>query len=418
MRALSDRSKSPAPAFVGLQHAVLALAIAGGSIPFLSPSAAAAELRPDAPETYMVQPGDTLWSIAGRFLQDPWNWREVWSSNADVANPNRIYPGDVLRLSRAGGAPRIGVDGGGESVTHRGGMRVVRLSPRVRASALKEPVPTIPISSIAPFLTQPYVADSDDVNRAPYVVGFPDEHIVAGLGDSFYVRRIDSNANRIYQVLRPGEVLRDPRSNEILGYEAVFVANAALERTGDPAKLQVVRSEREISIGDRVIPAAAEEPLANFYPRPAPAGLRGQILSVLNGVTQVGQFDVVAINLGTRDRLESGHVFEVYQGGTKERDQVRQGMFNHDWREQTPLDTSFWYGDDWVIRRWRANEPDADTPFPPTVDIRKERSTFIKPFERSGILMVFRTFERVSFGLILDATRPMHIEDRIAPPPS
>ena len=366
----------------------------------------------------MVQPGDTLWSIAGRFLQDPWNWREVWHANSDVANPNRIYPGDVLRVSTAGGAPRIDVDGGGESVSHRGGMRVVRLSPRVRATSLKDAVPTIPIASIAPFLTQPYVADSDDIKRAPYVVGFPDEHIVAGVGDSIYVRRIDSNANRMYQVLRPGKALRDPKSNEILGYEALFVANAALERTGDPAKLQVVLSEREISIGDRVIPAAAEEPLVNFYPRPAPAGLRGQILSVLNGVTQVGQFDVVVINLGTRDRLESGHVFEVYQGGTKERDQVRQGMFNHDWREQSPLDASFWYGDDWTIRRWRANEPDADTPFPPTVDVRKERSTFIKPFERSGILMVFRTFERVSFGLILDATRPMHIDDRIAPPPS
>jgi hypothetical protein len=111
-------------------------------------------------------------------------------------------------------------------------------------------------------------------------------------------------------------------------------------------------------------------------------------------------------------------VFEVYQGGTKERDQVRQGMFNHDWREETPLDTSFWYGDNWTIRRWRADAPDADSPVPPTVDVRRERSTFIKPFERSGILMVFSTFERVSFGLILDATRPMHIEDRIAPPPS
>ncbi len=419
MRALPDCSKSSAPALRAAYRFVLAWLLAGGALLFLPQSATAAELRPDAPDTYVVQPGDTLWSIAGRFLQDPWNWREVWNANSDVANPNRIYPGDVLRLTKTGGAPRIGLDsGGGESVSHRGGMRVVRLSPRVRASSLKEAVPTIPIASIAPFLTQPYVADSDDIKRAPYVVGFPDEHIVAGLGDSFYVRRIDSTADRAFQVLRPGEALRDPRSNEILGYEAVFVANAALERTGDPAKLQVVRSEREISIGDRVIPAAKEEPLANFYPRPAPAGLRGQILSVLNGVTQVGQLDVVTINLGTRDRLERGHVFEVYQGGTIERDQVRQGMFNHNWREQTPLDASFWYGDDWTIRRWRADAPDANSPVPPTVDVRRERSTFVKPFERSGILMVFRTFERVSFALILDAVRPMHIDDRIAPPPS
>jgi hypothetical protein len=439
MRVLSDPSatavSTPGAAPRAAPHGAFALLMAGALALFAPLGPQAAQVRPDAPQTYVVQPGDTLWSIAGRFLQDPWSWREVWHANSsDVSNPDRIYPGDVLRMSMVGGKPSIGVDrgdgdGGGdgagfgadgdrETVSYRGGMRVVRLSPRVRASSLKEAVPTIPIASIAPFLTQPYVAESDDIVRAPYVVGFPDEHIVAGIGDSIYVRRIDDTVNQRFQVLRPGKILRDPRSNDILGYEALFVANVALERTGDPAKLQVVRSEREISIGDRVIPAAQEEPLVNFFPRPAPAGLRGQILSVLNGVTQVGRFDVVVINLGTRERLEPGQVFEVFQGGTSERDQVRQGMFNHNWREQTPLDTGFWYGDDWKIRRWRANEPDADTPFPPTVDVRKERSTFIKPFERSGILMVFRTFKRVSFAIVLDATRPMHVDDRIAPPPS
>jgi LysM repeat protein len=378
------------------------------------------QLRSDAPESYVVQPGDTLWSIAGRFLEDPWSWQEVWRSNSGLSNPDKIYPGDVLRLRMVGGKPSIGVDraGGEEQVGQRGGIRVVKLTPRVRVDSLKEAVPTIPIASIAPFLTQPYVADSDAIRKAPYVVGFPDEHIVAGLGDSIYVRRIDSVAERRFQVLRPGRILRDPQSNDILGYEALFVANAILQRPGDPATLQVTLSEREVSIGDRVIPAAAEEPLSNFYPRPAPAGLRGSILSVLNGVTQVGQFDVVAVDLGTRDRLEPGHVFEIFQGGGQERDQVRQGMFDYDWREETPLSAQFWYGDDWKIRRWRANQPDADTPLPPTVDVRRERSTFIQPFERSGILMIFRTFERVSFGIVLDANRPMHVDDRLAPPPS
>jgi LysM repeat protein len=417
MRAMTDRSPNPpqAPRAFAAAFAV-ALCVGTAALLPISP-ALAARLKSDAPQTYTVQPGDTLWSIAGRFLEDPWNWREVWKANSDLRNPDRIYPGDVLRLSTAGGKPSIGVDRGDGSVGS-GGMRVVKLTPRVRTSSLKEAIPTIPISSIAPFLTQPYVADSDAIRRANYVVGFPDEHNMAGVGDRVYVRRIDSPTVTSFQILRPSKPLQDPRTNETLGFEALFVANVELERTGDPATLKVVRSEREIAIGDRVIPAAAEEPLANFYPHPGPAGTRGQILSVLDGVTQVGQFDVVVVNLGTKNRVEPGQVFEIFQGGEKERDLVRQGLFDHDWRDETPLSTGFWYGSDQEIRRWRANEPDPNTPFPPTVDVRPMRGTYIAPFERSGVLMIFRSFERVSFGLVLEATRPMHIEDRLQPPPS
>jgi hypothetical protein len=295
---------------------------------------------------------------------------------------------------------------------------VVKLTPRVRTSSLKEAVPTIPIAYIGPFLTQPYVADSNQISRAPYVVGFPEERIVAGPGDAVYVRRIDRPDQTQFQILRPADALHDPKTNEILGYEAIFVANAALERVGDPATVRVQRVEREISIGDRVIPAALEEPLTNFFPRPAPAGLRGEVMRVLNGVSQVGQFDIVIISLGSREGLEPGHVFAVYQGGNQVTDQVRSGLFNWDWREQTPLSGSFWFGDDWKTYRWRHDPPDASSPMPPTTDMRRERTTYIHPFERSGILMVFRTFKRVSFGIILDATRAMHIHDQIAPPPT
>ncbi len=401
-------------AAVGLCLWAILAALPGGA-----PALHAAELLPGAPDTYTVRPADTLWGIAARFLRDPWRWREVWQANADVANPNLIYPGDVLRVTRVNGRVRIGVDRGGETVVgHRGGMRVVKLSPRVRVSPLKAAIPTIPISAIGPFLSQPYVAESNQINSAPYVVGFPEEHIIAGRGDAVYVRRIDSAERDHFQILRPGEALRDPKTNETLGFLATFVASVALERTGDPAKLRVLRSEREVSIGDRVIPASLDEPLSNFFPRPAPAGLRAQILAVLNGVTQVGQNDLVIINAGTRERVEPGHVFEVYQGGIKQTDQVRQGGFNWDWKEETPLSTRFWYGDNQKIRAWRHDEPDANTPLPPTVDVRPLRPTFIQPFERSGLLMVFRTFERLSFAIILEANRAMHIRDRIAPPPA
>lgn len=380
----------------------------------------AAELRPGAPESYTVRPSDTLWSIAGRFLREPWRWREVWQANTDVSNPNLIYPGDVLRLTMVDGQPRIRADRGGETVLgYRGGMRVVKLAPQVRAISLKEAIPTIPISYIGAFLTQPYVANSDQIKRAPYVVGFPDEHIVGGVGDAAYVRRIDTAKPDRFQVLRPGEALRDPKTNESLGFLATFVASVALERTGDPAKVRVLRMEREVAIGDRVIPASMDEPLKNFFPRPAPRGLRAEILAVLNGVTQVGQYDVVVINLGTRERLEPGQVFEVFQGGSKETDQVLQnGASAWNWKQESPLSTEFWYGANQEIRGWRHAAPDSDAPVPPTVDVRPRRSTYIQPFERSGLLMVFRAFERVSFAIILEANRPMHIHDWIAPPPA
>ena len=403
MRAPCSSSPTLPPLFLPLLL-LAALVLAAG--------AQAATLRADAPDTYVVQPLDTLWSIAGRFLEDPWRWREVWRGN-DLGNPNLIYPGDVLRLSMRDGQPSIGLDAGGErGSASRGGTRVVKLSPKVRASALKEPVPTIPIASIAPFLTLPYVADTDQVRRAPYVVGFPDERIVAGVGDSVYVRRIDDTGDQRFQILRPGDSLEDPETNETLGHLAVFVASAELQRPGDPAKLRILRSEREVSIGDRVIPAALNEPLTNFFPRPGRGGMRGRILAVLNGVSQIGQFDVVVVNKGTKDGVARGDVFEVYQGGGKARDQVLAGISDFNWRDESPLSTAFWYGPNAKIFRWRSD------PFPPAVDVRYPRASYVEPYERSGALMVFRTFDRVSFGLVLEATRPMRVEDRIAAPRS
>ncbi|MBK1722791.1 LysM peptidoglycan-binding domain-containing protein [Thiocystis violacea] len=380
------------------------------------PSAFSAQLAADAPQTYVVRSGDTLWSIAGRFLRDPWAWSEVYDANPGLGDPNLIYPGDVLELTMVDGQPRIRRSGGGGAA--QGGPRVVKLSPQVRSSPLTQAVPTISISAIGPFLTRPYVADADDIKRADYVVGFPDEHLVAGVNDSIYVRKIRSAAQTNFYVLRPGDELRDPDSNELLGYEAVFVADAALERVGDPAKLKIVRMERAVSIGDRVIPSEEDRPLANFFPKPAPSGTRARIISVLNGVSQIGRYDVVVINHGSRDRLGVGDVFEVYIGGERVPDDVKRGIASADWLMESPFSSEFWLGRDYERKGWRRDEPDPDSSFPIHADWRRNQGEYVKPFERSGIVMVFRTFDRVSFGIVLHANRALHVGDWLAPPPS
>ncbi|MEA3274580.1 MAG: LysM peptidoglycan-binding domain-containing protein [Pseudomonadota bacterium] len=373
---------------------------------FASGAVAQVELKPSHPETYTVRRGDTLWDIAGRFLREPWRWPEIWESNREIANPDLIYPGDVLHVTYRDGRPRVGV---------RRGMRTVRLSPRVRVTPLVEPIPTIPIGAIRPFLSRSYVLNKAQIEKAPYVAAFPDEHIVAGMSDAAYVRSIDGSAGERFDIVRPGDPYRDPDTGDILGYKALFVADAVLERSGDPAKVAITNMALETGIGDRVISAAEDEPLENFFPRPAPRGLQGRIISVLNGVSQIGQFNVVVLNVGSGAGLKPGHVFEVYNGGERVRDTVKSASADWNWKNQKFWSQETWYGD-YRVQGWLVDEPDPNTPFPPHVEVRKQSSDFVLPYERAGALMVFRAFDRVSFALVMRAERPIHVLDAVRPP--
>jgi len=374
-----------------------------------TPGAALAEeiaLNPDHPQSYVVQPGDSLWDIAGRFLRNPWDWQRVWKANPKVANPNLIYPGDTLRLTYSGGQPRVQVEGG---------KRVVKLSPRVRVEALEAPVPTIPIGVIKPFLSQPYVAQTDDIKRAPYVVGFPDEHITAGVGDAVYARGIQDPSISVFQIVRPGRPYEDPDTGEILGYEAAFVADARVDRGGDPAKLTLTRSAVEVLVDDRLVPSAQQEVLSSFYPTPAPPGMRGRIIGVLGGVSQIGQYNIVVLNRGARDGIQEGHVLEGYVGGDERRDRVRAGADNWDWRSESPLTQEFWYGE-FRQKGWLEDKPSPDAPLPLHADVRPPNATYLAPFEPAGTMMVFRVFDRVSYALVMRATRAMRVHDTVTAP--
>lgn len=312
------------------------------------------------PDRYTVQKGDTLWDIAELFLRDPWRWSDIWYVNPQVQNPHLIYPGDVLELTYVDGKPQL-------RVVQRG---VVKLSPQIRSTPWDGTIPTVPIDAIAPFLSRPYVVGEGELEAAPYVVDFADEHILGGAGMRAYVRSIDASEPQKFDLVRPGGPYKDAETGEILGYEAQFVGSGLLKRTGDPATVFITDTESEVIVGDRLLPVTDDKTLQDFYPRPPASEVRGAIIDVLNGVSQIGQFNVVVLDRGARDGLEPGTVLRVDQRGETIRDVV-------------------------------AEDP---------------RTRVTLPDESAGLIMVFRTFERVSFALVMEAERPMHVLDKVRNP--
>ncbi|HKK14209.1 MAG TPA: LysM peptidoglycan-binding domain-containing protein [Gammaproteobacteria bacterium] len=318
-------------------------------------------LNPNHPDRYVVVKGDTLWDIAGRFLKDPWHWPEVWYVNPQIKNPHLIYPGDVITLSYVNGKPRLAV---------QRGRPTVKLSPHARPEPLTRAIPTIPIDAIQQFLTQPLVTDKNELKNAPYVVEIAQEHVIGGPGDQMYVRGLKSSGHTRYSVYRPGKPLVDPDTNEVLGYQAIFVGDATLKRFGDPSTLVLTKADREALVGDRVRPVSQEQIKANFMPHAPKQHVDGRIISVLGGVSQIGQYQVVVLNRGRREGLNPGTVLAIYQTGRVIRDTVSD----------------------------------------------KHGDTVKLPDERAGELMVFRSFDRVSYGLVMRATRALHVEDRVRNP--
>ncbi len=320
-------------------------------------------LNPAHPDRYVVVKGDTLWDIAGRFLRDPWRWPEVWHVNPQIENPHLIYPGDTIILTYVDGRPRLRLQRGP-------GSGVVKLSPRVRSTPLDTAIPVIPMDAIRPFLTRPYVLGQKDLDKAPYVVSFADEHIVAATDNRIYVRAIGTAEHNKYDVVRPGKPYRDADTDEILGYEALLIGSARLERTGDPATLYLLQTDLETQVGDRLLPVVQDTPQRNFAPKAPASDIRGNIIGVLNGVTQIGQHNVVVLDRGAEDGLQVGDVLAIDRRGETIPDPVTPDRF-----DEVTL-----------------------------------------PDEKAGTLMVFRTFPRVSFGLVMSATMAIHVLDRVHNP--
>lgn len=325
------------------------------------------ELAPRAPERYVVKKGDTLWDISTMFLKDPWLWPEIWYTNPQIANPHLIYPGDIITIFWKDGQPHLSITRDGE--IYQTTLPITRLSPKVRVTPLAAAIPTIPLDAIRPFLGHPRVIDEDEYEKLPYVLRSIDGRLMSGAGESVYVRGIESDVSR-FHVIRLGDEYEDPETGETLGHEAIEVGQGVIQRRGDPASLFLEASEREAMQGDRLIPVEDLEFNTNFLPTPPDVEIDGQIIDVVDGVSQIGQFQIVTLNRGANDGLEVGNVLAIYQRGEEIDDDVAGAVSD---------------------------------------EIRL-------PDTQAGTLLVFRTFDEVSYGLVTRATSEIHLLDMVRNP--
>lgn len=379
------------------------------------------DLASDAPNEYTVVKGDTLWGIASRFLKDPWKWPQIWQMNRDqIKNPHWIYPGNVIRLDRSGESPHLTMDGvpGGPSggTEAEATSNVVHLEPRVRMESLETAVPSIPGNAIGPFLSQPLVVEAGGLDNAPTILATEESRVIVASGDLAYADRIGSDDGVNWQVFRPGAVLRDPDTGEILGYEAKYLGDARVRRFGSPTTIEVTRARQEINRGDRLTPAR-EASYPNYVPRAPDKPIAGSIMSVDGGVSELGQFQIITINRGARDGVEVGHVLASYHRGAVVTTTARDLSYDSSSRSS-----------DWSWGNWKWWGTDSN-PTPVVTDAPKSQAaTDAKatgerlqgdvrlPNERNGLVFVFRVFEKMSYAMVMKATRPIYVGDLVKTP--
>jgi hypothetical protein len=325
------------------------------------------ELKAGAPDRYVVVQGDTLWSIAQKYLESPQRWPELWEMNREtLGNPHRIYPGDVLVLDR-----------------NRGQLTVlptdtIKLSPQIRAesTAVRE-IPSIPASLIEPYLTRPLVIEPNGLENAPSIVATEENRVILGAGNIAYARGLSGAKEETWHIYRRGKALIDPDSNLTVGFEATFLGSARVRRAGEPSTIEIIAANQEITTGDRLI-AAGTPLIPNYAPHAPSARITGRVMSIYGGVGTVGEGgrnSVITLNRGRADGIEVGHVLALLRLGS-------------------------------VVGEKRNLSGVAD----------KTIVGMKVPDERYGLVFVFRVFDRVSYALVMDVSRPVNPLDVVQTP--
>lgn len=386
-------------------------------------AAEADAIRADAPDRYTVVPGDTLWGISGRFLTDAWRWPEVWRLNQEqIRNPHLIFPGDVIVLDRAAG--RLSIEGRDATAAAPGAagapgpagvpphLASVSVSPRVRIEGLPpKAIPTIKPSDIAGFLSKPLIVGRDELDSAPTIIATQEDRIAIGMGDKAYAEGITKEAGEVWQIFRRGDPLVDPESNEILGYEVFYLGEANVTRFGDLSTLHVTSSTREINRGDRLLPASKEQPVFAYVPRAPQKPVRAYIISAYGNLGETGPLGIVALSKGSSDGLEVGHVLAIYTSSQIAKRAGRYGL-----RTSALYGRQGLSGSDSPRTYYNPDLNPRDGPLYGTVEPIDEALIRKLPDERYGLLMVFRTFDRASFALVMEASRPVALYDAAVNP--
>ena len=376
------------------------------------------KLQDNAPDSYVVVKGDTLWDISGRFLKDPWRWPQIWNLNrAEIKNPHWIYPGDLIVLDRSGKEPRLSLVRGGKN-----GMRTVKLSPGVRAADIDGgAIQSIPIRVIHPFLSQPRVVPEGAFDDAPFILGSNTERVVLATGDDAFATGGKDGVTR-WNVLRPGKALKDPETGEVLGYEVEYLGDARTLEAGAPQKIRITQSAQEILPRDKLV-EADDSTTFEYLPHAPEGKINGRIISAYGGLTDSGRYQTVVINRGSRDGLEPGHVLSVFREGqavTLTRDEKDRMTWVNEKTAGVPD------GDAWLYNDVRCLKENGKATYDQAADVRSAfRSTCLTnhsdravklPDARSGLVMVYRVYDRVSYALIMQSDGPVYLLDTVRNP--
>ena len=321
------------------------------------------EVRKDAPDRHVVVKGDTLWDISAMFFKDPWKWQYIWGMNMNtIKDPHWIYPGEVIVLDRATGTLRVGGEAG---TTASIPSNTVKLSPKVRdGHSEHDAIPVIASKDIEPFLSQPLVIEESALASSPTLVALHEGRVIAGTGDIGYVEGLTESKGSKWQVFHPGKTFIDPDTDEALGYEAVYLGDAAVKEFADVSTIIITKAAREINQGDHLI-APSGSVSSDYLPHAPESNITAKIISIYGGVSQAGQNTVVTLNKGSRDGLQTGHVLAVFSKGN-------------------------------VVKH-------------------KDRDITL-PDERYGLVFVFRVFEKVSYALVMQTQLPVQMLDRAKTP--